>query len=279
MTASKYQTLIQAQDLNAIIDSSELRIFDCRFNLMKVEQGRRDYAQGHIPKAQYADLNLQLAGPVTVDSGRHPLPDKPVFEQQLRAWGIDDSSQIIVYDDANGAIAARMWWLCLWAGLTHVAVLDGGIDAWLNQGGSLSTAVPAFGKTDYLAEFDDELWVSTAQIEKQSFSHNNAMLTDARAEARYLGQSEPIDPVAGHIPGAINLPFEQNLNQQGLFQDPQALRKHHQADGLEQVISMCGSGVTACHNMLARAHAGLDMGLLYVGSWSEWIRDSKREIA
>lgn len=275
---SYYTTLISASQLKSLIKRPNLRLFDCRFNLLDEEKGAQQFSQGHIPNSQYADLNKQLAGPLLQDTGRHPLPDKNRFETQLRLWGVDESSQIVAYDDVSGSIAARLWWLCRWAGLKYVAVLDGGLKQWIDDGNSLSVELVSFRKTDYRAKFNDRLWVSTRDIEQ--FRYDPAVLiTDARAAKRFAGETEPIDSQAGHVPGAVNYPFEKNLGQDGCFLGPeQLLRRHREDAGKSNVIAMCGSGVTACHNMLARAHAGLDPGQLYVGSWSEWITDPARDI-
>ncbi len=273
-----YSTLISAHELNQIIENPILRLFDCRFNLLEPEWGYQQFQNEHIPNSQYADLNQQLAGPVLSNTGRHPLSDKVTFQNQLRKWGVDDNSQVVVYDDASGAIAARLWWMCLWAGLENVAVLDGGINAWLNLGLPVTKELTSHNETNFVAKFDDSLWVSTEYIET-SIDQSAITLIDARAGSRYCGEHEPIDPIAGHIPTAINFSFEQNLDDRGHFLDKTELHDSHQKSTDEkQVISMCGSGVTACHNMLARKHAGLDMGKLYVGSWSEWITNPARPI-
>lgn len=273
-----YSTLISASELKNIINHPQLRLFDCRFNLMDESHGFELYKQAHIENSQYADLNKQLASPVMANSGRHPLPDKDNFENQLRQWGVDANSQIVVYDDAFGAIAARLWWLCKWAGLTNVAVLDGGLKTWQADQYPLSTKPVSFNASAFQANFNDELWVSTKIIEKL-INDCTTLITDARAAKRYLGESEPIDKRAGHIPSAHNFAFENNLDSHGNFLSPEQLANmHQQATEITQVISMCGSGVTACHNILARAHAGLNPGQLYVGSWSEWIVDPGRKI-
>ena len=274
----QFSTLITARQLEDILDQPALRIFDCRFNLLDENQGIERFKQGHIIKSQYADLNKQLAGPVLKHTGRHPLPDKRAFEDQLRKWGIDESSQIVVYDDAFGAIAARLWWLCKWAGIDRVAVLDGGLNEWIANHNELSKEIVSFKKTKFQARYDDRLWVSTETVETLK-NDSNTLITDARATKRFNGETEPIDTRAGHIPGAVNLPFESNLSAEGRFlSNQELLGLHQQATEISKVISMCGSGVTACHNILARVHAGLDSGQLYVGSWSEWITDANHEI-
>ena len=276
--AALYSTLIDATELKNIINHPELRLFDCRFNLLDEKKGFENFRQGHIENSQYADLNLQLASPVLKNTGRHPLPDKLDFEHQLQLWGIDESSQIVVYDDAFGAIAARLWWLCKWAGIDKVAVLDGGLNKWVANHNNLSKAAVSFEKTNFQSRYNDQLWVSTKTIESLK-RNSNTLITDARATKRFNGETEPIDIKAGHIPGAVNFPFENNLTSEGCFLNKQALLDlHQQAAEISVVISMCGSGVTACHNILARAYAGLDLGLLYVGSWSEWITDPGHEI-
>ena len=276
--AAFFSTLIDVSQLEQIINQPELRLFDCRFNLMDENQGFELFKQGHIENSQYADLNRQLASPVSANSGRHPLPDKHDFEKQLQQWGIDTSSQIVIYDDASGAIAARLWWLCKWAGLINVAVLDGGLKSWQASQHSLSKKSVSFKTTAFQADFDDEQWVSTDTVDKLT-NNSTVLITDARAAKRYNGDFEPIDSRSGHVPGADNFPFENNLDTNGHFLSPRQLAGlHQQATEITQVISMCGSGVTACHNILARTHAGLSPGQLYVGSWSEWIVDPGREI-
>lgn len=276
---ASYTTLIGPFELKQIIDHPKLRLFDCRFNLLAVAKGYEDFKLGHIKNSQYADLNKQLAGPVTSKTGRHPLPCKHDFESQLQTWGVDASSQVVVYDDASGAIASRMWWLCRWAGIHRVAVLDGGLKCWLASDGDLSKRVVKFEKTGFQANYNDQLWVSTETVE-QYIGDPGILITDARAYRRYTGESEPIDIKAGHVPGAVNLPFENNLASGGQFLSKQQLSGlHSQSPDISQVISMCGSGVTACHNILARAHVQLDPGKLYVGSWSEWIVNPAHQIA
>jgi len=272
-----YTTLVDAGQLNQIINAENTRVIDCRFNLIKPVLGFQLFQQSHIPTSQYADLNQQLAGPILTCTGRHPLPNKEAFEKQLCTWGIDKDSQIIVYDDACGAIASRLWWMCQWAGLENVAVLDGGFNAWLELNLDVTQELTHFNKTNFSANYDDNLWVSTEVIET-SISQTNTQLIDARSHKRYVGEQEPIDSVAGHIPSAINIPFEQNLDDHGYFLSKKKLYKLHQSQDEQLIISMCGSGVTACHNLLARKYAGLTMGKLYVGSWSEWITNPTRPI-
>ncbi len=273
-----YKTLINASQLKKIINHPELRLFDCRFDLLDENKGFEAFKQGHIRNSQYADLNKQLADPVSKNTGRHPLPGKRDFENQLQLWGIDETSQIVIYDDAFGSIAARLWWLCKWAGIDQAAVLDGGLKAWLLNQNELSTEIVSFKKSGFKANFNDKLWVSTADIENLS-DHPDTLLTDARAGKRFNGETEPIDVRSGHIPGAVNLPFDHNLSSEGRFLSRQELSGiHRQPAEISNVITMCGSGVTACHNILARTHAGLNPGQLYVGSWSEWITDPGRDI-
>ena len=278
MTDRHYSTLISVDELKALIETPELRLFDCRFYLSAPEKGMDEYQKGHIVNSQYAHLDQQLAGQTSAQTGRHPLPEKQDFEKQLNKWGVNESSQIIVYDDMNGAIAARLWWMCKWAGLNSVAVLDGGIQAWVSQDNELTKIPGQHSSSHYKAHFDDSLWLTTQSLQ-QLITDHTTVLTDARAKERYIGKVEPIDKVAGHVPGAINIPFDSNLDAHGCFKSKTELTNLHNCtnDG-SNVIAMCGSGVTACHNILARAHAGIGMGKLYVGSWSEWITDSEREI-
>ena len=283
-------TLISAASLDDLIeqDAASLVVLDCRFSLMDFSYGQNAYIDGHIPGAYYADLNDDLAGTISKDSGRHPLPNFEDFKSKMVSWGINSGSQVVVYDDVSGAMAARAWWMIKhWSGFSSVAVLDGGIDAWTKHGGTLETLVrtpdqsSAADQSTLEVKQNHQACVSVTDIEQGKF----AMLVDARSQVRFAGQSEPIDARAGHIPGAQNLPFEGNLDSDtGCFLPPASLQqrfvdlKMSDADAGHNV-HMCGSGVTACHNMLAAELAGYHPGMLYVGSWSEWITNPDHPIA
>jgi thiosulfate/3-mercaptopyruvate sulfurtransferase len=277
-----YGTVIDPQTLHAHRDDPEWVIVDCRFNLMDTEAGRRAYRENHIPGARHAHLDEDLSGPITPPSGRHPLPDPQRLARTLGAWGITENTQVVAYDDMNNSIAARLWWLLGWLGHARRAVLDGGLAAWRQLGLPLGTAVPTPVPQVFPARPDDNLWVNSATVLK-TVVHGAECLLDARAPARFRGEQEPIDPVAGHIPKALNRPFDSNLDGDGRFLPPAVLRTRYAAllQGREPrtVLHMCGSGVTACHNLLAMEIAGLSGSRLYVGSWSEWIRDPARPIA
>lgn len=277
-----YHTLADCHTLALHLHDPDWVIVDCRFVLSDPGAGRRAYATGHIPGARYAHLNEDLSSPITPASGRHPLPDPAVLAEKLGAWGIDRSKQVIAYDDSFGAMASRLWWLLRWLGHDAVALLDGGLPRWQREGHPMTTDLPAVTPARFAPQERHDMWVDAATV-AQAVTQEDWLVMDARAEERYNGEVEPLDPVAGHVPGAINLPFEDNLHLSGRFSSPEEL--HSLYAGLMenvppgQVIQMCGSGVTACHNILAMEHAGLHGARLYAGSWSEWIRDPSRPIA
>lgn len=256
-------------------------MFDCRFALTRPESGRQAYARTHIPGARYAHLNQDLSATITPASGRHPLPDAALLARKLGLWGVDERKQVVVYDDSFGSMAARLWWLLRWLGHDAVALLDGGFPAWLKQGRELSADISVIRPTEFHAVPDNSMWVdSNAMFEAL---RQKRVIIDARPEERFSGFIEPLDKVAGHIPGSINSPFEDNLDMRGNFLRAEELRAQYESllHGAPpgEVIHMCGSGVTACHNLLALEIAGLPGGKLYVGSWSEWITDPSRPMA
>lgn len=270
-----HTTLIGAPLLAAHLNRSNWVVVDCRFELSDTEAGRRAYAVSRIPGARYAHLDEDLSNAVIPGkTGRHPLPDAQKLAARLGQWGIDASTQVVAYDAQSGATAARLWWLLRWLGHEAVAVLDGGWDAWSAGGysiesGPAATPLPRV----FTPRLRPELAADAAAVEALRQDPAFA-LVDVRAPERYRGEVEPIDPVAGHIEGAINLPFADNL-QQGRFRPAEALREHYEQatahKPAQRVVFYCGSGVTACHGILAYAHAGLGDALLYPGSWSEWI--------
>jgi len=277
-----FTTLVTTEELERRLDDPGWVVVDCRFTLTDPQAGRRAYAEGHIPGARYAHLDEDLSGPRTPTSGRHPLPDPAVLAQKLGAWGIDADKQVVVYDDTFGAMAVRLWWLLRWLGHGKVALLDGGWPAWKREGRPVSRELPRVRPAVFHPRPDDGMWVDAARVEAL-LGDSRYLLLDARAEERYSGEREPLDPVAGHVPGAVNRPYEDNLDPGGRFLPPEALRAAYLEllDGRppERVIHMCGSGVTACHNLLAMEIAGLAGGKLYPGSWSEWITDPRRPTA
>lgn len=282
-----FTSLIDVDALQSLSQSADVRIIDCRFVLSTLggenndDKGKQAYLNAHIPGALYLHLNEQMSAPVQAGvTGRHPLPDKTQWLECLNACGIDESTQVVAYDDVGGAMAARLWWLLRWCGHEAVAVLDGGWQAWCKEDlpsctGEESVKPLAFHQKDSLVA-----WWSSSKV---AAALDTACLIDSRDQVRFSGRHEPIDPVAGHIPGALCLPFLDNLAEDGRFLPKEQLRQRFQwlsdqAAGRELVF-YCGSGVTAAHNVLAMAHAGFDAPALYAGSWSEWITDPQRPIA
>ena len=273
--------LIAAEALAERLDDPRLAIFDCRFDLARPDSGRERYEDEHLPGAIYADLNRDLSGPVSSVSGRHPLPEPGDFAARLRAWGVNRDSTVVAYDDGNAMYASRLWWMMRWVGHERVAVLDGGLRRWMQLGLPLDDAIPARPPGDFVARLRPELVVDVAQVARAS-ADGSLQILDARAPERYRGEVEPIDGVAGHVPGAVNHPFALSLAADGRFRPASELRAAL-ADalggrGAPDTVAMCGSGVTACHLLLAMEVAGLRGGRLYPGSWSEWSRDPARPV-
>lgn len=281
-----FTTLIGAVALRDLVGKPGIAVIDCRFDLMNPEGGRRAYLQGHIPGARYADLNRDLSAPITAASGRHPLPTPDEFAGTLARLGVGRATQVIAYDDSAGAFAARAWWMLRWVGHAAAAVLDGGLQAWVSEGGTLQSGEEkplAAAEVSLLsAPADATAVIGAAELERR-LSDPAFLLIDARAGERFAGTVEPIDAVAGHIEGAVNHPFSANLGADGRFLPAPALRQAWErrlaGRSPTQVAAMCGSGVTACHNLLSLEVAGLHGAKLYAGSWSEWIRDPHRPIA
>jgi thiosulfate/3-mercaptopyruvate sulfurtransferase len=275
----QFATLIGVDSLRELLGDPRLAVVDCRFDLQNPEAGRQAFLKAHIPGARYADLNRDLSAPIGPRTGRHPLPAPYVFARRLGELGIRNDSQVVAYDEANGSIAARLWWMLRWVGHGAVAVLDGGFNAWTARGGALQSGEAEVAEQAFTPRIGAQAVVTTAEIELEP----NALIVDARAADRYAGSVEPIDPVAGHVPGAVNHPFTANLDVDGRFL-PAAELKRRWLERLagrnaRDVVAMCGSGVTACHNLLSLEVAGLSGAKLYAGSWSEWIRDPGRPVA
>jgi thiosulfate/3-mercaptopyruvate sulfurtransferase len=249
---------------------------------MRPEAGRQAYLEAHIPKARYADLNRDLSAPVGPGTGRHPLPPAEVFAERVSQFGIGNRTQVVAYDEANSSFAARLWWMLRWLGHDAVAVLDGGFKAWIAAGGAREAGEQTAAAKHFTARIRAESVVSTGEVER-ALRDGSALLVDARAAERFAGTVEPIDPVAGHVPGAVNHPFSANLAADGRFLPKldieQRWRERLAGAAPDQLIAMCGSGVTACHHLLSLEAAGLPGGRLYAGSWSEWIRDPRRPVA
>ena len=282
--SNEYRTLISAADLMAHLNDPNWVIVDTRFALADFTLGRRKYLDLHIPGAVFADLNLDLAAPhIPGATGRHPLPSVEQAAAVFARLGISHGVQVVAYDDAGGALAAgRVWWMLRWLGHNQVAVLDGGWQAWQPAGYPVRSGEETNPQGVFVPHPRPGLLVTTAQVD--AMRHDPAYLViDARAHERYLGQNETIDPVAGHIPGAISAPYLHNLAPDGRFLPVDELRKRYEgllaSIPVENTATYCGSGVTSIHNLLAMQHAGFGEGGLYVGSWSEWIVDRTRPVA
>jgi len=281
-----YTTLIEAPELAAHISDMDWAVLDCRFELGRPESGASVYAEGHVPNAIYAHLDRDLSSPVTSTSGRHPLPLAEAFVATLGRWGIDENVQVIAYDQSNGVYASRLWWLLRWVSHSRVAVLNGGFAAWQQAGLPVSKQPGVRQPRRFTPNRAQGGVVSTVELEKLlaagQLTTGGRTLIDARSADRFAGQNETIDPVAGHVPGASNHPFAHNLDAQGRFLPPHVLRSKWletlRGQAPATAIAMCGSGVTACHNLLALEVAGLPGAQLYAGSWSEWIRDAARPV-
>jgi len=279
-----HQTLISAADLAAHIDDPAWVVVDCRHDLMNLAAGRDAYASGHLPGAVFADIETVLSGAKNgadgVFLGRHPLPDKEALAEALRDFGIDDTTQLVAYDAHGGMFAARLWWLLRWLGHEAVAVLDGGMAAWEAAGQPLTTEVRTRPRGSFSVRAPFVPTVTVREV-LDNLESGKRIVIDARAADRYRGENETIDPVGGHIPGAKNRFFKDNLGADGRFKDAAQLREEFGAliDDPAAAIMQCGSGVTACHNLLALEVAGLPGAALYPGSWSEWVGDPARPVA
>lgn len=277
-----YTTLISAQDLAAHIDNPNWVVVDCRHDLMNLAAGREGYAAGHLPGAVFGDIDTQLSGarhgPDGVFRGRHPLPEKEALLDTLRDWGIDDDSQVVAYDAHGGMFAARLWWLMRWLGHEAVAVLDGGMAAWQAIGKPLTLDVVSKPRGSIGVRAPFVPTVTVAEV-MENVDKGERIVIDARASDRFRGENETIDPIGGHIPGARNRFFKDNLQADGRFKDAATLRDEFAplVDDPARAIMQCGSGVTACHNLLALAVAGMPGAALYPGSWSEWVGDGKND--
>lgn len=281
----KYDTLISSEDLAKNINNSDFLIIDCRFELADPSSGYNLYREGHIPGAYYADLNLDLSDKPNQQTGRHPLPNENLFINKLHAWGIKPSTQVIAYDGESGAMAAgRLWWLLRAYGHDNVAVLDGGISGWINDGYNLDIELPPprIPSTTQF-EFISSWMVDTKSME-EIHDHDDWMIVDARTETRYYGREEIIDVSGGHIPGAINLPYAKCYTTNGYFLNKDDLKAYYESNELDKhsgkkVVVYCGSGVTSVVHVLGMMYCGFERPLLYPGSWSEWIKDQKHDIA
>lgn len=276
-----WTTLIRADDLARHRDACV--VVDCRHDLMDPRAGPAMYAEGHIPGAFFLHQDHDLAGPRTGRNGRHPLPDREALRRKLEAIGLSDGRQLVACDDIGAMMASRVWWLSRWLGHREVAVLDGGLQAWIAAGHRLDRQTPTPHATGTLTLRDPLVATVDADALLAQLGTGRYRIVDARTAERYRGEVEPLDPVAGRIPGAVNRPYPCNLREDGSFKPAAELRKEFLAllDGHrpDWLVHHCGSGVTACHNLLAMEHAGLDGASLYPGSWSEWCADASRPVA
>lgn len=277
---SAWTTLVQAERLAQALDRDDLVVLDCRFVLAAPDAGRQAYGDAHLPGALYAHLEHDLSGAHAAGAGRHPWPDAQHFVAQLGAWGVTEQHQVVAYDDGDGAYAARLWLLLRNLGHTAVAVLDGGWTRWNALGLPVERTFRSPLATRYEARFDAARLLDPAQV--QAHLDAGGLLVDARAAERFRGEVEPIDRIAGHVPGAVNRPYALNLDG-GRFKSQLQLAQEFQAllgsSRARDVVAMCGSGVTACHHLLAMEHAGLPGARLFTGSWSGWIEDPARPVA
>jgi len=276
------KVLLTAQELHSTLDDNEQLVIDCRFVLSDPGSGYRDYRQAHIPGAFYAHLDNDLSGPVSAQSGRHPLPDADSFAAFLARCGWRPGTSLVAYDHVDGSFAVRLWWLMKYFGHDCVALLDGGFKAWLAAGLPTESVQPTARKTAPVSlQADAGMVVTTADV-LDNLDGNSFTLADVRAAERFRGEVEPIDPVAGHIPGAVSYPLQRNLAADGTFRSRAAIREGMLSLSGDRpasdLVFMCGSGVTACHALFAGELAGLGPSRLYAGSWSEWIRDPSRPV-
>ncbi len=279
-----HTTLISTAELAPHVGDPDWALVDCRFRLDDPAAGRQHYQEAHIPGAIYAHLDADLSGPIVPgQTGRHPLPTPADFVETLSSWGIDERTQVVAYDDASGLYAGRLWWMLRWLGHMNVAVLDGDFRAWQREERPTHSGEETRPRARFLSYPQEHMQVS-AEAVLANIETGACQLFDARDEGRFRGESGAMDPVAGHIPGAKSAYFAHNLNDDGTFKSPAALRQRFSellADKRpEETIFYCGSGVSLHHNLLALEHAGFGPGArVYIGSWSDWITDPSRPIA
>jgi thiosulfate/3-mercaptopyruvate sulfurtransferase len=254
--------------------NSDVLVCDCRSDLVDQDAGLRAYLQGHIPGAIHVHLDRDLSAPKTGKNGRHPLPDPEAFVARLAAWGVNGDTQIVAYDSQGGLFAARLWWMCRWVGHSQVTLLDGGLEAWTRAGFGLADGPPTGRQKGTIGRRPSLVPSLDMEQVKHVYRRPDVLILDARPADRFAGQNETLDPIAGHIPGARNRPFRDNLNADNTFKDSQTLRLEFEQAlrGMnpDQVIAQCGSGASACQMLVAMELAGLPGAALYAGSWSEW---------
>lgn len=278
-----YRTLITPRQLLKNVKDPDWAVFDCRFNLDDPGEGRRLYYKDHIPGSLYAHLDEDLSGEIIPGkTGRHPLPEVDEFARTMSAWGVDRQVQVVAYDARGGAIAARLWWMLKWLGHEKAAVLEGGYPAWQKAGYPMEEKISDREERKFTPQPRPQFMVDVDKVDMLR-NDDGFVLLDARDEERYRGEEEPMDPVAGHIPGALSAPYAENLTSQGKFRTREELRQRYdrilEEKTPQHAVFYCGSGVTSAHNILAMIYAGYDMPRLYPGSWSEWITDPSRPVA
>jgi thiosulfate/3-mercaptopyruvate sulfurtransferase len=276
-----FRTLVSTDALAARLADPNFVIVDCRFKLDDVAWGEGQWKAGHIPGAVYAHLDRDLSGPRTGTNGRHPLPEIEVLARTFSRYGIAGGKQVVAYDQDLGMFASRLWWLLRWLGHDAVAVLDGGFAKWVAEGRPISGAAGPHEASEFRAVPRPDMTIGVDDVSAHAHDADWRLL-DARAPERYRGEVEPIDPVAGHIPGATSYFFQRNMDEHGTFRTPEDLRArfgpHIKGIVPEHIVSYCGSGVQACHNLLALEHAGVSGSKLFPGSWSEWVSDRSRPV-
>lgn len=281
LSSSDYATIVETETLQQHLDDPNWLVFDCRFDLTDFSFGRNAYAQSHIPGAIYADLNQDLSGPITATTGRHPLPPEDDFAQRCSSWGIEAGKQVVVYDQAGGGFAVRLWWLLNYYGHRSVAVLNGGYAKWVAEARPVDDLLVVRQPGVFKPAINRRMVVDAKDVNRLRLDPQY-LLIDARAETRFKGLEELIDPVAGHIPGARNRFHGENLSPDGTLLDAATLRRQFDAlrgdIAASNMVVYCGSGVTSCHHILAMQHAGMGLPRLFPGSWSEWIRDPERPV-
>lgn len=275
----RYTTLIETSMLAADLSDPSLAVVDCRFDLKDTSAGERAYEAGHIPGAVYAHVDRDLSGPKNGTNGRHPLPDLDTFVATLGRLGIDAGTQVVVYDQDSGGFASRLWWMLRWLGHDGVALLNGGFAKWVAEDRSTKSGVEARPRRVFVPHLQPQMLANAADV-AAILGKPGWRLIDARAPERYRGEVEPVDKVAGHIPGAVNVPYLENLDVNGTFKSTADLAARFQkasaSTPTDHLVVYCGSGVTACQNLLALEHAGMHGAKLYPGSWSEWSSDPSR---
>jgi thiosulfate/3-mercaptopyruvate sulfurtransferase len=273
--------LVNTATLAGHLNDPRWVIFDCRHDLMDYAKGERLYREGHIPGAHFASMETALSGPKTGTNGRHPLPSPESFASFLASRGVFSRSTVVAYDDVGGLYAARLWWMARWMGIRSVSLLDGGISKWVAEDRGITRSIPSPHPTELHAQADPTMIQDAGTVLRHLSDPAHAII-DSRPAERFRGEVEPIDPVAGHIPGALNRFYKANLNADLTFRPPAELKREFltliQPRAPENIVNQCGSGVTACASIFAMEYAGLPGSKLYPGSWSEWIADPTRPV-